>query len=77
MRSKGSMIDLPAGTLVTQVTAGGGGWGDPHRRDPSAVAADVRGGYVSAAAARDVYHVVLCDDGDVDISRTDELRGAS
>ena len=32
--------------------AGGGGYGDPRRRDPGAVREDVREGYVSARAAR-------------------------
>jgi N-methylhydantoinase B len=37
--------------------AGGGGYGDPHRRDPNAVHEDVRGGYVSAEAARRDYGI--------------------
>ena len=34
---------------------GGGGWGDPRRRDPDLVARDVRDGVVSPEAARLVY----------------------
>jgi N-methylhydantoinase B len=37
------------------VEAGGGGYGDPKRRDPAAVAEDVTQGYVSNEAARDIY----------------------
>ncbi len=36
-------------------TAGGGGFGDPGQRDPEAIAADVRDGKLSEAAARDLY----------------------
>ncbi|WFE29115.1 hydantoinase B/oxoprolinase family protein [Solwaraspora sp. WMMD791] len=45
------------GDRITLLTAGGGGHGDPRRRDPEAVRADVAEGYVSPAAARDVYGV--------------------
>lgn len=44
------------------LTAGGGGHGDPRERDPERVREDVREGYVSPDAARDVYGVDL--DGD-------------
>ncbi|MER5705384.1 hydantoinase B/oxoprolinase family protein [Micromonospora sp. NPDC002296] len=46
-----------AGDRVTLLTAGGGGHGDPRRRDPEAVRRDVAEGYVSAPAARDLYGV--------------------
>lgn len=49
---------------------GGGGWGDPLRRDPADVAADVRLGAVTAASATAVYGVVLDGDGDVDSPAT-------
>jgi N-methylhydantoinase B len=74
LRSKGTMIRLEPGTLVTQYSAGGGGWGDPAERDPERVARDVRLGYVSAGAARDVYRVALRDDLTVDADATDRLR---
>ena len=44
-------------------SSAGGGWGDPLRRDPDAVLADVLDGIVSAEMARDVYGVVLAEDG--------------
>ena len=54
---------------------GGGGYGDPLDRDAEAVAADVRGEVVSAAAARDVYGVVLAEaDNTVDEKATASLR---
>jgi N-methylhydantoinase B len=35
--------------------AGGGGFGDPHKRDPDAIAADLRNGLISESAAKKVY----------------------
>ncbi|MCK6449295.1 MAG: hydantoinase B/oxoprolinase family protein [Alphaproteobacteria bacterium] len=53
------MLDLKAGDVVTVMTPGGGGWGDPLERDPEAVLADVRRGFVSAEAAARDYGVVV------------------
>ena len=74
LRSKGTMIRLPPGTLVTQYSAGGGGSGKPAERDPALVARDVRAGCVSPAAARDVYRVALRDDLSIDDEATRALR---
>ncbi len=49
---------LKKGDTYTVYSSGGGGWGDPKERDPAAVLDDVRNGYVSAAAAGQVYGVV-------------------
>jgi N-methylhydantoinase B len=43
------------GDLLELQTPGGGGYGDPRERPPDAVARDVRRGYVSQRAAREVY----------------------
>jgi N-methylhydantoinase B len=51
--------EVPAGTTVMIVTAGGGGWGDPLQRDPARVADDVREEHVSIGSARDEYGVVF------------------
>ena len=48
-----------AGELIRIETTGGGGWGDPLRRDPELVIRDVRWGKVSPAGARNDYGVVL------------------
>lgn len=56
--SQCDIIDLPPCTLHIQ-TPGGGGWGDPKRRDREAVRLDVENGLVSVAAARDEYGVVI------------------
>ena len=50
-------IDVVPGDRITLLTAGGGGHGLPGDRDPSDVKRDVAEGYVSAAAAREVYGV--------------------
>jgi N-methylhydantoinase B len=50
---------VPAGTAVVVATAGGGGWGDPLRRDPGRVREDVAEGYVSVEAAAQDYGVVI------------------
>jgi N-methylhydantoinase B len=53
---------------------GGGGFGDPRRRDPSQVARDVRLGYVTRESASTHYAVALRADGSVDDGATAELR---
>ena len=53
---------------------GGGGLGDPLKRDPEAVRQDVLDGLVSADAARRVYGVALDAAGSVDLERTERLR---
>ncbi len=54
---------------------GGGGFGDPLKRAPARVAADVADGLVSREAAREVYSVVVTEDGEVDEAGTEGLRG--
>jgi N-methylhydantoinase B len=51
--------DLPAGSLVTMVTGGGGGWGNPLERSPEDVRSDVVNGYVSLRGAREDYGVEI------------------
>ncbi len=54
LASKGLHV-IPAGDRLIAEMPGGGGYGAPAERDPQALARDVRDGYVSPAAARDVY----------------------
>ncbi len=49
---------IAEGDVVISGTPGGGGFGDPLRRDPQAVARDVLAGLVSEAVASKVYGVV-------------------
>ena len=64
---------LHPGDTVTFLSQGGGGFGDPFRRDPAAVLWDVRRGLVSAEAARDHYGVAIAD-GRIDEEVTRQLR---
>lgn len=70
----------PGGDVFIMTFPGGGGYGDPLERDPVAVAVDVGEHYVTSAAARSVYGVVLSEDGAADVKQTkverDSLRDA-
>ncbi len=75
--SRYSDYPLADGDVFRLETPGGGGFGDPASRKPERVAADVNEGYVTPAAARDVYRVALIEkDGAyaVDEAATQELR---
>ena len=50
-----ALTALREGDVLISTTPGGGGYGDPRRRDPELVARDVALGLVSAAAARELY----------------------
>jgi N-methylhydantoinase B len=64
-------INVSQGDTFTHVSAGGGGVGSPLERDPNDVLADVLDGKVTAAAAHDLYGVVLTlDPPSVDHKRT-------
>jgi N-methylhydantoinase B len=52
-------LQLNAGDAYLVQSGGGGGYGDPLARPPESVQRDVAEGYVSLAAARDHYGVVL------------------
>ena len=52
--------------MIVSVSAGGGGYGDPRRRDPWRVIRDVREGWISAERARNVYGVEVSSDGELD-----------
>jgi len=51
--------ELRRNDVVSIRSGGGGGWGDPLERDPSAVLQDIINGYISIDVARDVYGVVI------------------
>jgi N-methylhydantoinase B len=71
---------LSEGDIVSVRSAGGGGYGDPLEREPARVAADLRDGYISPAAAREIYGVVLnaalAIDDDATHALRQRLRGA-
>lgn len=66
---------MSSGDVLVNHSGGGGGWGDPFERDPEAVLSDVVNEYVSLAAARDVYGVVIdAATMAVDVPATEALR---
>ena len=70
-------VIVEAGEIVRIVTTGGGGWGDPLKREADMVAYDVTTGLVSEDAASADYGVVVKKDGyvfDVDKEATKALR---
>ena len=50
---------LAPGDYLTRIEAGGGGLGDPRDRDRNALAADLREGYVTPAAAAREYGIAI------------------
>lgn len=68
--------DFIAGETISNRSGGGGGYGDPFDRDPSAVLEDVSHGYVSRESARREYGVAVTDDLELDVAITEELREA-
>jgi len=67
---------VPVRTEVIVRTGGGGGWGDPLERDPTAVRADVQEEFISPRSAREHYGVVLTDKLAVDHAATEAARNA-
>ncbi|MCC7105895.1 MAG: hydantoinase B/oxoprolinase family protein [Chloroflexi bacterium] len=81
-RADGSTHKVPArerfrmqpGETIDCTTAGGGGYGDPLRRPPAAVAADVLDRKVSREAAEREYGVIIGDSMQVDHEATEQRR---
>ncbi|QKC85486.1 hydantoinase B/oxoprolinase family protein [Mesorhizobium sp. NZP2077] len=48
-------LEIVKDTVIRHEQAGGGGWGDPSRRDPQAIAADLRNEKVTAASVAADY----------------------
>jgi N-methylhydantoinase B len=69
------LLEVEAGDVVTILTPGAGGYGDPFRRDVAAVLADLRLGLIGAEAATRDYGVVIRD-GAVDAVATAALRAS-
>ena len=66
---------LTADDVITGAVGSGAGFGDPLRRDPAAVLADVVAGLVSRAMAETVYGVILRQES-VDDAATEATRQA-
>lgn len=69
------ILEVQAGDTVTFQTAGAGGWGDPFERPPEDVLSDVLNGFVTPAAARSDYGVVIVGHA-VDRDETNTLRAS-
>jgi N-methylhydantoinase B len=69
------VLRLEPGDVVSVVSPSGGGHGDPRRRDPGRVRADVAAGRLSPEEARERYGVVLAA-GAVDAAATARARAA-
>jgi N-methylhydantoinase B len=54
-RNKDLITGVPKGTVYHQQAGGGGGYGDPRKRDRAKLAAEVRDGVISADTARKAY----------------------
>jgi N-methylhydantoinase B len=67
-------VTVNAGETILSRCNGGGGYGDPHRREPERVLKDVREGYVSRDRAADVYGVVIDAQLELDLEATESLR---
>lgn len=65
---------LAKGDLIRLKTGGGGGFGDPFKREPARVLADVIDGYISVDRAREDYRVVINPRMEVDAQATQSLR---
>jgi N-methylhydantoinase B len=74
LTSKVAGLRLKRGDLISVEFAGGGGWGDPSRRDVARVRDDVLRDYVSPESARSDYGVALDPDFNVDAAATAQLR---
>ena len=73
---KDLVTGIPRGTIYRQLAGGGGGIGDPKQRPAEVVRDEVRGGYVSIEAARDVYGVLMDErTGSIDEEATARQRG--
>ena len=72
--SKDQDIQLGPGDRIRVSTPGGGGFGDPFKRDPAKVAKDVARGYYTAAQVEKLYRVKTAASGELDPAGTAKLR---
>ncbi|TVQ28894.1 MAG: hydantoinase B/oxoprolinase family protein, partial [Geminicoccaceae bacterium] len=70
------VYEAEEGDLITILTAGGGGFGDPFTRDPEAALRDVRAGFVTVEAAARDYGVAVRE-GQLDLAATTALRASA
>lgn len=63
LRPKGEQV-IPAGEKLIVLTPGGGGYGDPMKRDEGAVVSDVLSGLVSRESAEHKYGLIVDEHGE-------------
>ena len=71
--SKFQGIILRPGERIVIETAGGGGWGDPHTRDPELVRKDLLEGLITVERAREAYCVAI-DPETLEVLQTETKR---
>jgi N-methylhydantoinase B len=54
-KNKDLITGVPKGTIYHQQAGGGGGYGDPRKRDRALLREEVKNGIVSPQVARDAY----------------------
>lgn len=74
--ARASGVKVPAGTILSHRTAGGGGYGNPLERAAADVLKDVLDELITLDDARDHYGVVIDAAMQIDKKRTDSLRSA-
>ena len=67
---------IAKGDLLTIITGGGGGYGDPFERDPERVKDDALESLVTVESARELYGVIFDSTGEIDATATQEHRGS-
>lgn len=60
-RSKAEKLPLHAGDKVRLASPGGGGYGDPRKRDPQAVEADLNNGVINEDQAVSIYGATIAE----------------
>jgi N-methylhydantoinase B len=70
--SKDESVPMKAGDSVRVATPGGGGWGNPAKRDVKRVLRDAEAGFVTPEEAKRIYRVSLDREGDRYVVRDDE-----
>jgi N-methylhydantoinase B len=75
IRPKGRQT-VPPRDVIRLELPGGGGFGDPRRRDPQRVRDDVLDGLITAEEARRDYGVAIDVQGQVDRAETERLRAS-
>lgn len=71
--SKMPPLSLGENAVLSLLSSGGGGWGNPFERDPASVLLDYQNGIISVAAAESDYGVIIRDER-IDWAKTNCAR---